>query len=130
MEMLSKNYLQEAENLNRSFHGARRKKLKFRMTKESTLEKSRYQREAKYIEMKPTIWAGFLSKTSPVHKLPRSQGAQADQSLKGSSQWEEKHWSWRLTTTEESTKHSKLSNGTPDRWYHVYGHLLVTVRTS
>ena len=55
MEMLSKNYLQEVDNLNRSFHGARRKKLKFRVTKTSTLEKSGYQREAKYIEMKPAI---------------------------------------------------------------------------
>lgn len=55
MESLSKNYLQEAKNLNRSVHGARGQKLKFRMTSASTLKKSGYQREANYIEMKPTI---------------------------------------------------------------------------
>lgn len=52
---MSKNYLQEAENLNRYFHGARIQKLKCRMTKALTLQKSRYQREAKFIEMKPII---------------------------------------------------------------------------
>ena len=77
MEILNKNYLQEPKNLNRSVHGARGQKLKFRMTNASTLKKSGYQREANYIEMKPTIWAGFIAKTSPVHNLPRSQGVQA-----------------------------------------------------
>ena len=55
MEILNKNYLQEPKNLNRSVHGARGQKLKFRMTNASTLKKSGYQREANYIEMKPTI---------------------------------------------------------------------------
>ena len=55
MEILSKNDLQEAKNLNRSVHGARRQKLKFRMTNASTLKKSGYQKEANYIEIKPTI---------------------------------------------------------------------------
>lgn len=51
MQMLSKNYLLRG----RSFHGAGRQKLKFKMSKTIGLDKSKYQREVKYIEMKPTI---------------------------------------------------------------------------
>lgn len=74
MQMLSKNYLLRG----RSFHGAGRQKLKFKMTKTIGLEKSKYHREAKYIETKPTIWAGFFSKSSTIYSGTRSKSAEAE----------------------------------------------------